>query len=156
MTTLKKPKERQPPPEMENETVICNKCGKSCRTEFMNDHKGNEYTEINYEGGWGSLISDLSSIQLHLCDVCIVEILDSCVIPPSVHVYHSGDYVWDKNVEPRKNELINYLNHFRKLTMDDIHAEALAINAALDKEKLWVEFMTRRYNQLYSKKKEEG
>jgi hypothetical protein len=119
---------------MEVEFVLCNRCGKSCNCEFGDDtRRHNEYATVKFGGGWYSKIGDDSSLEMHLCEDCLIEIMDQCKVPLRIYWtgVSTGTTVWDSShVRPKAHAE----------TIDDEHAEALAVNAALDAEKAWRRF----------------
>lgn len=58
--------------------IICNKCGKSCRTDGGGDDAGHKefdgLIEVCAHGGyWSKVIGDMNRYRFSLCETCLVE-----------------------------------------------------------------------------------
>jgi hypothetical protein len=55
------------------EKVVCDKCGRIIK---MNDYiEAEEVVTISFTGGYGSVFGDGSSMEAHLCQHCVLDML---------------------------------------------------------------------------------
>lgn len=56
----------------EVKSIICDRCG---REDEVPGLEAQEYLTIDTHGGYGSVIGDMASIKLDLCQHCLKEVL---------------------------------------------------------------------------------
>jgi hypothetical protein len=70
--------------------VLCNKCGESCFDKYEMNFEG--LIEAHLCGGYGSKIGDSVEIEFSLCETCLLELFERCIIQPKFVDTLWGDY----------------------------------------------------------------
>jgi hypothetical protein len=70
--------------------ILCNKCGESCLDKHERNFEG--LIEAHLSGGYGSKIGDGIEVEFSLCELCLIELFDRCVIKPKFVDTLWGDY----------------------------------------------------------------
>ena len=76
----------------EIEDILCNKCGESCFDKHEMNFEG--LIEAYLCGGFGSKIGDGVAVEFSLCETCLLELFDRCVIKPKF-----TDTLWGDDLE---------------------------------------------------------
>jgi hypothetical protein len=86
--------------EIEEEVVddiLCNKCGETCFDKYERNFEG--LIEAHLCGGYGSKIGDSLEVEFSLCETCLLELFDRCVIKPKFIDIFGGDYEEQEETE---------------------------------------------------------